>query len=388
MEKIYDDEGQEIGYRKPNGQIVIKVTPNSRPQKKPTTSEIARDFATAQATKWGLNQAGKFVANQLGQEGAKQAGAQLGGKTVSAGIGKVALPVAGAYGMYDLLTDDSFFKRKAKGKKLVMNAAQGAASGAAIGSAIPGVGTGIGAVVGGLIGTASNFFGGAKHEDQYMRDDVRSSLKDAGILNSDFSLTLSDGSSFDMGKDGNFRYADGFRAYEVDHSDETQSKVFGTALPIAQMLTGGDEKLSSDYAGYLTRAAIQSGATTPEEGRAQLKGIMDNLGISQADIYKWSEKAVAEGLIEEDQQLYNQTAANILFDRPEGVDPNAGQAVPQEQQAQPVPRPVVGQSYNIPSSGDRRATSRITPNLVSPNIGKNIDWSKVYTNESIAGSLL
>lgn len=66
-------------------------------------------------------------------------------------FGQVALPVAGALGAYDLISN---FGRESK----LGGFSSGAATGAAIGSVVPGVGTLIGAGVGGALGLASSFY--------------------------------------------------------------------------------------------------------------------------------------------------------------------------------------------------------------------------------------
>lgn len=177
-----------------------------------------------------------------------------------------------------------------------MSAASMAAAGAAIGSVIPGVGTAIGAVIGGAYGFFADDLRTGKGKDQLKRDLVREGLEKKKFLDKDGRFTLKDGTTFEMGKDGGFKYADGMRAYEVDHKNPLQSVTFGHALPIAEMLTNGDPKLTSDFAGYLTRAAI-SNTTDLNSALDNVKDMAERLGVNQEGITNYTKSKVAEGTV-------------------------------------------------------------------------------------------
>lgn len=120
-----------------------------------------------------------------------------------------------------------------------------------------------------LAGAAGAMFGSGKDKDQHRRDVVRSQLVEGGFLNPDFSLDLPDGSKFDVGKDGNARLdnlgTDPLTGqtwrhyYDVDWSNPEIGGIVAAINPLAAFLSKGDKKLTSDYAGYLTNAAMSSG---------------------------------------------------------------------------------------------------------------------------------
>jgi hypothetical protein len=115
---------------------------------------------------------------------------------------------AGAYGGYktaQMIGDTAAGAGRTKNAALG-GAISGASLGAGIGSFVPVVGTaigaGIGAAVGGLAGAVGSWTGSGKGQAQVQRDQVRSVMKDAGILDDKYLGTLADGSKFDFGVDG------------------------------------------------------------------------------------------------------------------------------------------------------------------------------------------
>lgn len=107
-------------------------------------------------------------------------------------------------------------------------------------------------------------FGSKKGKDQVARDQVRKALQEGGFFSEDknkddWTLENPDGTSFDMGKDGGARLADG-RAYsELDMKSENpvQGQAIGAVNPLAYLITGGDEKLATSFAGYFTNTIMQ-----------------------------------------------------------------------------------------------------------------------------------
>ena len=116
---------------------------------------------------------------------------------------------AGAYGGYktaEMIGDTAAGAGRTKNAALG-GALSGASLGAGVGSFFgPGTGTaigaGIGAAVGGLAGAVGSWTGSGKGQAQVERDQVRSVMKDAGILDDKYLGTLADGSKFDFGVDG------------------------------------------------------------------------------------------------------------------------------------------------------------------------------------------
>jgi hypothetical protein len=163
-------------------------------------------------------------------------------------------------------------------------ALSGAVNGAYIGTQIlPGWGTAIGAVVGGIAGFASSYFGSGKSEDQKARDQVRAGLQQAGVIDEKYNLTLANGEKFDIGKDGGAKLqnVDGTerRMYEVDMGNPLMGQAIGFANPLAQLVSGGDKKLASSFAGYFANAAI-SNAKTPEDVRQNMLTIFSKFNAS------------------------------------------------------------------------------------------------------------
>lgn len=161
-------------------------------------------------------------------------------------------------------------------------AAQGVAAGAYIGSIVPGIGTLLGGAIGGALGGLIGLVHTGKHVDQIARDRLRGFLQKTGLIDERYALALADGTQYDIGKDGGHRYSnlDGTlrRAYETDTSNPLTAQAIGWVDPLAAALTGGNEKLRSDLAGYLTNAAT-SNASTLDAVRANIRGFYDRLGI-------------------------------------------------------------------------------------------------------------
>lgn len=106
----------------------------------------------------------------------------------------------------------------------------------------------------------SMFGGSGKSEDQQSRDKIRAALQSGGFFSADknqddWTAENADGSSFDIGKDGGARLDDGRRYDEVD--TKKQGASIGATNPLAYLITGGDEKLATSFAGYLTNTVTQ-----------------------------------------------------------------------------------------------------------------------------------
>lgn len=92
-----------------------------------------------------------------------------------------------------------------------------------------------------------------KHPDQYQRDAVRDRLKEIGMIDDGYNLTNTDGTKFDIGKDGSIKN------YNLDFNKDGIGDIVGLAQGLAAFITGGDEKATSDLTGYMVNAAMQSG---------------------------------------------------------------------------------------------------------------------------------
>lgn len=105
-------------------------------------------------------------------------------------------------------------------------------------------------------------FGSKKSGDQLQRDQVRKALQEGGFFGEgkdDWTLDNPDGTGFDVGKDGGARLDDGRRYYELDMASENpvQGQAIGAVNPLAYLITGGDEKLATSFAGYFTNTIMQ-----------------------------------------------------------------------------------------------------------------------------------
>ena len=99
-----------------------------------------------------------------------------------------------------------------------------------------------------------NFWSG-KDADQLSRDQWRSDWQDKGVLDNNYGLSLGTGTT-NVGAESR---ADGSKGYNVDWSNQQQKEAAEMAIPLARILSGGDEKKTSDMTGYLSSAITNSG---------------------------------------------------------------------------------------------------------------------------------
>lgn len=261
-------------------------------------------------------------------------GALGAGSGVGASLG-AALPyaagAAGAYGLYDLAKNPQTSELR--------GTTQGAASGAALGFSLGGpVGAGIGAAAGGIYGfLSSGTFGSKKGKDQIARDKVRKNLVNAGALGKDYKLQLTDGKSFDIGKDGK-----SFATHsDVDFSKQGIGDVVAAVNPLAAIITGGDKKLQSDFAGYFTNAADT--AQTPQQKFDNAKAIIGQLGFDQNTLHQGIEQLAnsedeKKRLTPEERQVYH-GSIDALFSG--ALEQRAQQAAAPKPQPTPDPKPQI-----------------------------------------------
>ncbi len=155
-----------------------------------------------------------------------------------------------------------------------------------IGMAINPIGFATNKITGKAMEKAFSLGGSGKGEDQQQRDVVRKMLKESGFLGDpkaeDWNLENPDGTSFDIGKDGGARLEDGRRYSDVDTTK--QGAAIGAVNPLAYIITGGDEKLATNFAGYFTNTITQGeGATNPETARLNALDKYKKAGIDTPD---------------------------------------------------------------------------------------------------------
>jgi hypothetical protein len=191
----------------------------------------------------------------------------------------------GAYGAYDLLTNDRTSGRTGTGTTM----AQGAASGAAIGGAIvPGWGHAIGAVLGGLAGAIHNMTGSRKGTEQLMRDSVRSKLKEGGIVDEKYMMTLDNGRQLDLGKDGSWA------PYNVDQNKPSAQQGIGWLQPLAYMIAGGNDKMADDFAGILYNELDPTGDMDLMQLRDEVLHVYKKFGIKPSQMGQFLNESVED----------------------------------------------------------------------------------------------
>lgn len=125
---------------------------------------------------------------------------------------------------------------------------------------------------------AKGIWGSSKNADQVLRDRYRKAMKKGGMLDNDYSLTLADGSKFDLGKDGSIKN------YNVDFNQEGVDQVVGALDPVAEIIARGSnlsDKQRSDLAGQLTNAAMSGGG----DRGANIRGIYQSAGLDRNTAY-------------------------------------------------------------------------------------------------------
>lgn len=182
---------------------------------------------------------------------------------------------------------------------------KGAVSGSAIGATVgtciaPGVGTAIGAAIGAVGGGLLGSIKTGKHKDQKVRDAVRAYLVAQGVLASDYSIGLANGTRFNIGVDGGpKKELGGRRPFEVNMQNPLATYAISWMNPAISVFSQGNEKVQSDFVGYFANAAL-SNAQTLEDLRANIEAIHKQLGLNDENLTKATTQAAAAGLITDD----------------------------------------------------------------------------------------
>ncbi len=186
----------------------------------------------------------------------------------------------------------------------ISGAVNGATVGAYIGSVVPVIGNLIGGAVGGLIGGALGFLHTGKHEDQIARDGVRDILQQNGIIDENWSLTLADGSKFNIGVDGrnSFTNLDGTErlVYNTDGSNPLTPDAIAMVNPLAFLISGGNKKLMNDFAGYFTNA-ILSNADSIEKAHENAQFLFASFNIPMEGAQQVLAQSFQQGALSEEE---------------------------------------------------------------------------------------
>lgn len=124
-----------------------------------------------------------------------------------------------------------------------------------------------------------------KGKEQQMRDEVRDTLWDKGAVGSDWLLKFSDGSAFDIGKDGGARLKNSEgteRAYyEIDDKNPFSQSAMNGVSPLAALITNNDERLKQQFAGYFTNAATE-GAQSQAQMDKRISEMYGMVGVTKS----------------------------------------------------------------------------------------------------------
>jgi hypothetical protein len=181
--------------------------------------------------------------------------------------------------------------------------AAGAASGTAVGAAIgtmfaPGIGTAIGAAIGAIGGGLLGSIKTGKHRDQKIRDEVRSFLQGAQVLDSNHSIGLADGSRFNIGYDGGpKKELGGRRPFETDMSNPLTKYATSWLNPVVAFISQGNQKVQSDFVGYFSNAAV-SNAKSLNDVRDNVNAIIKQFGLDDKKIVQGIVEAARSGAID------------------------------------------------------------------------------------------
>ncbi len=219
--------------------------------------------------------------------GAATAGASLGAAAWGATI------VGGLYGAINLATNWGRSTPAA-------GATSGVALGASIGTMIaPGIGTGIGAAIGALAGGLLGSVKTGKSRDQRVRDRVRAALLASNIIDSNYCVTLADGSKYDIGKDGKPRAElGGRRPFELDFSHPFAKYAVSWLNPLIESISGGNKKIQTDFVGYFANAAM-SNAKSLDDVRRNVNAIFARFGVSDEALYRAITAAARSGQLDQ-----------------------------------------------------------------------------------------
>jgi hypothetical protein len=224
---------------------------------------------------------------------------------------------------------------------------------------------------------------GQKHKDVYARDTIRNGLQGYGFLDDKRNLTLADGTKYSVGFDQNasFTGADGKtqvkRAYELDTSNILSPSTVGMINPIAEIITAGDDKLRSDYAGMFSNAAMSNAGEDPMKVRDNALQMYKGLGYTTPEkVFVALDKLKQSGKITDAELAAYKNGVSVLFsgklpDGKTGVE--QAQANMQAGRVPSVPRPpapVPAAALNTPPP-NFQAMPPLPPNMPPANYAGN-----------------
>lgn len=144
--------------------------------------------------------------------------------------------------------------------------------------------------------------GSSKNRDQFGRDAVRKNFKKQGFVDEAFNVTLGDGSKYNIGVDGKAKPEYGvnpdtgkaMNAFDLNHTDPLVKKLVPMVNPLINVMTGGNEKLASDFTGYLVRAAMSNAGGDEKKAMQNVQAFYAQLKASPTALNAALDKMVAE----------------------------------------------------------------------------------------------
>ena len=238
---------------------------------------------------------------------------------------------------------------------------------------IAGVGT-TGSVV-------SDLTGQSRHKDVYARDWVRGGLQKYGFLDEKNNLTLADGTKYSVGFDQNhtFTGADGKtqikNSHELDTTNMLAPSTVGMINPIAEIISAGDDKLRSDYAGMFSNAAMSNSGQSPVATRDNSLKIYKDLGYDTPEkVYVALDNLKAQGRITDGElAAYKNGVANLFSGKlPDGsvgvqqaqasMDAGRAPTVAGARPQTPLPLPPGSLGANPPPNFQVKPPPQMSPN--------------------------
>ena len=157
----------------------------------------------------------------------------------------------------------------------------------------------------------SALFGSKKGQGQTLRDNVRKSLKEGGLLNDQYQGTLADGSLFDFGADGKSMSAKQFnKLRDANPNAFTTADSLGKTLVAGQGFSG---KMLGHASGMWIKAAISNAGDDPAKVTANIKHFMMQQGMTAETMTAQINKGMAENKFSRGQyDIYANNIKNIF----------------------------------------------------------------------------
>lgn len=182
----------------------------------------------------------------------------------------------------------------------------GAASGAMAGSYFGPWGTVIGAAIGAGLGSIHT---GVTNKGTRARNSIRKFLADRGVSPEVGYLNMPDGSKFEMTSHGG-----GEGNYHIDTStgDPLTTTAVGYSNPLAEIVTSGDPKYTSQLTGWYGNAALQ-GAKSEEDVISNVRYQYKQAGITKDEAYRAMDRLVNAGKITQEEYSAYTNALNRIY---------------------------------------------------------------------------